>query len=513
VKLIGSEAADDSRPPLEHMSLQVRNVRKNFDGVPVLRDLSLSVHKGETVALIGSNGSGKSTLVKILTGVYSTETGAEIEVGGRSIMSGDRVMRSGSAGISVVHQDAPLVPSMTVAQAIALQVGFPVRRGILIPRLLRAQAREILDACSVPVGPDSLVAQLSAGERAMVLLALALTVTDKGSKACVILDEATASLSQEDADRFLGLVRRATEHGVGVLMVTHRLDEVHRYCDRVLVLRNGTVAFEGSPDVEPRELVRHMIGTSASERTVVKKRTASSNGASRLVAEDIEGRGLGKVSFAVEPGEILGVVGRSGGGADALLRVVAGVEAATAGHVYLDGTRSVPFRSPHSAIGRGVTYLSPDRATEGGAPSLTIAQNLRLPSASQYWFRARRAAKDVAGAITLLNVQPPNAQATFGSLSGGNQQKVLLGRWLMLHPTLLALDDPTNGVDPETRETIFRVLASLAEEGVAILLHSTEPEQIARVCHRAIVLRDGVISDELVGSRLTEEEISVASIA
>jgi ABC-type sugar transport system ATPase subunit len=510
---MSSKAADDSRPPLEHFSLQVTNARKSFGGAPVLSGLSLSVKRGEVVALIGSNGSGKSTLVKILTGVYSAETGTHVAVGDRSAMNGDKVAGSRTSGISVVHQDAPLVPSMTVAQVIALQVGFPMRGGFLVPSLLRAQARKVLSACAVPVDPDAKVARLSAGERAMVLLALALNVTDRGSSACVILDEATASLSQEDADRFLLLVKRAADAGAGVLMVTHRLDEVRRYCDRVVVLRDGSVVFEGSPDVEPRELVRHMIGASASERTTLQERVSSANTTSRLSAQNLEGPSLASVSFSLEPGEILGVVGRPGGGAGALLRVVAGVDPASGGRITLDGHGLAPFRSPHAAIKKGVMYLSPDRATEGGAPSLSVAQNMRLPAASHYWFRRRKAAADASKAIAQLNVQPPDPSAPFGSLSGGNQQKVLLGRWLLLRPTILALDDPTNGVDPETRETIFRVLTKLADEGVAIIFHSTEPEQIARLCHRALVVREGRIADELTGSRLTEEEISVASVA
>jgi ABC-type sugar transport system ATPase subunit len=327
------------------------------------------------------------------------------------------------------------------------------------------------------------------------------------------LDEATASLSQEDADRFLLLVKRAADAGAGVLMVTHRLDEVRRYCNRVVVLRSGNVVFEGSPDTEPMELVRRMIGTNASERTIAKERDRTKISASRLAAEDLAGPSLSGASFSIDPGEILGVVGRPGGGADALLRIVAGVDPASSGHIALDGQRRAPFRSPHAAIKKNVMYVSPDRASEGGAASLSVAQNMRLPAASHYWFRRRKASTDVAKAIAQLNVQPPDPTAPFGSLSGGNQQKVLLGRWLLLHPTLLALDDPTNGVDPETRETIFRVLTALADEGVAIMFHSTEPEQIARLCHRALVLREGRIADELMGSRLTEEEISVASIA
>jgi ABC-type sugar transport system ATPase subunit len=497
--------------------LAARSVSVSFGGVTVLRDAAIEVAGGEILGLLGANGSGKSTLVKVLTGVYRADPGASLTVNDATIpVDSFGPLGARAAGVRVVHQEAPLIGQMTVAETIALDIGFPTRASLIQGRRLRAEAERTLAGAGVDLDPDRVASGLTAGERATLSFALALADVDT-SRAVLILDEATASLSTADAERFLDRVRAEVDKGLAVVMVTHRLPEVRRYCDWAMVLSDGEVAASGpAAEFDERRLVRAMVGRHPKEREVEPAAPEAAadldRGGGTLKVTGLRGRGIHGVDFSLSPGEILGVGGRAEGGASELLRMLAGIDPREGGEIELDGTR-IGAGGPRSALVRGIAYISPDRLSEGGVPNMTVAENLILPQVDGYWMKARRAKADVARMIELLDVRPANPDALFDTLSGGNQQKVLIARWLLMDPRVLVLDDPTAGVDPNTREVLFSLLRRSADEGLSIVIRSTEPEQLARLCDRVIVLRDGVVVEELAGGLEHTEEISLATYA
>jgi ABC-type sugar transport system ATPase subunit len=329
----------------------------------------------------------------------------------------------------------------------------------------------------------------------------------------LILDEATASLTTADATRFLDHVRHAADRGLAVLMVTHRLTEVEQYCDEMVVLRDGvSVARFDRQSFDQREVIHAMIGEAAQSRSSDHDASPRDTQARHLDIEHLSGDVLQDITLSVEPGEILGIAGRAGEGAAELLRAIAGLEPQVRGRVKL-GDANLDLRSPRGPIAEGICFISADRFKEGGIAQMTVAENLTLPKTERYGMGLARANRDADRMIAQLDVRPSTREATFGNLSGGNQQKVILARWLLLNPHVLLLDDPTVGVDPHTRDVIFATITSLALAGRIILIRSSEPEQLALHCSRVVVLRDGRITQELIGTDLNAEKISFATFA
>ncbi len=494
--------------------LSIRNLSVSFGSHRALDSLDLDLRPGRVVALLGANGSGKSTTVKALTGINPVDPGASIRLNG-SPLGADALTpgESQRRGIRVVHQESPLVSDLTVAEAMAVNLGFPTTGGFIRWRALERQSRQRLEEFGIGIDVQRLCRTLTASERALVSLAIALGDISVET-AVLILDEATASLSTGDAERFLSHVREVADRGLAVLMVTHRLPEVREHCDEMVVLRDGAlVAAFDRESFDEREVVRAMVGPEpvAADQPQTSSPATSTSG-NGLVVTGLTGDGVEAASFRAGSGEVLGIAGRSGGGASEILRLVGGIRGATDGVFELGGEPAV-IRTPRQAVELGIFYISADRLTEGGVPTLTVAENLVLPRIERYGLGRSRQVRDVARMMTALDVRPPDASVPFGSLSGGNQQKVLLARWLLLEPRVLLLDDPTVGVDPNTREIMFRSLRSLADAGTTILLRSSEPEQLARLCERVLVVRDGRIAGELTDSHVTTEEISLATYA
>lgn len=508
-----SLAASSSTDHTGQPRLSACGVSVTFAGTTVLRSADLRVDGGEVVGLLGANGSGKSTMVKVLTGVYRADSGSQLQIGGRSVsLAGFGPGRAHELGVRVVHQEAPLIPTMTVADMIGLQLEFPVVGPLIKQRELEARAVDALEACEVSVDPRRRAGSLTAAERALVSLAVVLADV-RPSDATLILDEATASLSTADAGRLLDRVKALAEEGLAVLMVTHRLPEIHDYCHEAVVLRDGEVVDRrASSELDDRELVRVMAGPHARPLAHGDRSTrapeSSAGVAALLEVRGLSGSGVRDIDLAIGRGEIVGVTGRDGAGE--LLRLIAGIERRTAGKVSTaDGTEV--GAGPRGALDAGIVYLSSDRLSEGGVTSMSVAENIVLPRIERFGVLGRGKAEVVADVMRLLDIRPPDPRIRFGSLSGGNQQKVLIGRWLSLNPCVLVLDDPTAGVDPATRERIFALVAESASRGVGILLRSTEPEQLARLCSRVLVVRDGVLASALTGDLVNPEEISLAT--
>jgi ribose transport system ATP-binding protein len=494
--------------------LSVRNLSVRFGTNLALDSLDLDIPAGRIVALLGANGSGKSTTVKALTGINRVSSGCCVIVGG-VVLTSDALnpIAMRRRGVRVVHQEAPLIGDLTVAEAIAVNLGFPTAIGFIRWNELAQTALRRLGEFGVDIDPSRLCRTLNPSERALVSLAIALGDIEVDS-AVLILDEATASLSTADATRFLDHVRDAADRGLAVLMVTHRLPEVRRYCDEMVVLRDGvTVARFGRESFDERGVVHAMVGEAAQSRGDDRDAPPSRNAQARgLDVQGLSGEVLRDVTLNVQPGEIVGIAGRPGGGAAELLRALAGLEPEARGRVAL-GEVNLDLRSPRGPLGQGVCFISADRLNEGGIAEMTVADNLTLPKTERYGMGRTRPKRDADRMIAQLDIRPSARDEPFGKLSGGNQQKVILGRWLLLDPDVLLLDDPTVGVDPYTRETIFATITSLARSGAIILIRSSEPEQLARHCTRVVVIRDGRVTREFIGADLNTEKISLATFA
>jgi len=498
---------------------------KAFAGVRALDSVDIQIGHGDIHALLGANGSGKSTLVKVLTGVYQPDRGT-ISVGSRSLPAIVSPHQAGQLGIAVVHQEAPLIDTMTIAECIALFRGYPARGGRVLWGRLHAETVEMLARFGVRVDPRMLAGKLSPAERALVALVIALDQVKTGLE-LLILDEVTASLQEDQARSFLERVSAIAAAGTPVLMVTHRLAELHGRATQVTVLRDGRVVHAAPAGAaDDHALIGLMIGRKVTPQSgmaapaatgsvrrlwgeaTTTDGTAPALGEVVLDVAHLASRFMTDVTFSVRRGEIVGVAGLVENGIAELPQILGGLQPRRAGSVTIAGHALAVRSSPREAIDAGLALLPVDRLRSGGVATLPVTDNALLPQLGRYWHAGRRERDVLARLIEGLDVRPPVPGTLFGRLSGGNQQKVLLGKWLLLRPSVLVLEDPTSGVDPNARAKIFEVLRDAAREGVGILFLSTEPEQLADMCGRVLILRDGVVATELSGGELDQEAIS-----
>ncbi|OZE26746.1 hypothetical protein CH278_27015 [Rhodococcus sp. 05-2254-5] len=493
--------------------LAVRNLTVSYGQHEVVHGIDFDVERGSIVSLLGANGSGKSTTVKALTGVNPLHSKSQITFNDSPIRAKDLTpVAARKIGIRVVHQESPLIANMTVAEMTALHTGFPLVGATFVQkRTLARKTEDILREFDVAVHPNTLCADLTAGERALVSLVISMAGISP-ERALLVLDETTAPLSTREAARLLDRVRGVADRGLSVLMVTHRLPEVREYSDRTIVLRDGRVVSNIGADEFSEDAVIHaMVGGAAhiaSSHNHDRSRGLTDRPA--LVLEKLSGNVSRELSLTVGAGEILGVTGRSGEGASELLRLIGGIESTQAGTTKIDGN-CAPISGAREAIKAGIFYLSLDRLNEGGIALMPVHDNVVLPRVERYGANRRRAASDVDRMIRELDIRPADPTVPYASLSGGNQQKVLLARWLLLEPQILLLDDPAVGVDPNTREIIFDTLRELAARGTTVIIRSSEPEHLVRLCDRVIVVNGGRIVEELTDLNL--EDISRATYA
>jgi ribose transport system ATP-binding protein len=505
------------------MAVAAQGISKSFPGTRALDRVDLRVGAGEVHALLGANGSGKSTLVKVLSGVYQPDEG-ELRIGDRTVRAIDSPNEAHELGIAVVHQESPLVDTLTVAECVALFRGYPTHRGRIRWRNVRRDTRELLDRFGIGVDPGTLAGLLSPAERALVALAIALDRIEahSGDVSLLILDEVTASLPEDQAADYLTQVGTLARSGTPVLMVTHRLSELHDLATQVTVLRDGRrVHHDVAGAVDDDALVRHIVGaereaTAAAVARVdrvaaVEQLWKGRHGKGRrivLEAEHLVGELVRDATFSLGAGEIVGIGGLAESGVGELPQLLSGAMRRTGGTLRVDGREIPADASPGDVIDAGLALLPADRLRSGGIASLSVKENVVLPDARRYWHRGNAERATLRHLIERLDVRPPSAAALFGSLSGGNQQKVLLGKWLLLGPSVIVLDDPTSGVDPGARETIFSILREAASGGLSVVLFSTELEQLVAMCSRVLVLRDGAVTTELAGDELTRETVT-----
>ncbi|MET8949053.1 sugar ABC transporter ATP-binding protein [Streptomyces sp. NPDC004542] len=485
--------------------VRIRGLGKRFGGTVALAGVDLDVHAGSVLALLGPNGAGKSTLIKVLAGVHHADSGL-ITVDGHPLGT-----EAASRRMSFIHQDLGLVEWMTVAENVALTTGYPRRAGLISWRRTRERAADALGTVAGHLDPGTPVARLGPAERSLVAIARALAARAK----LIVLDEPTARLPAPDCARLFRVLHALRDRGHAVLYVSHRLDEVYRVADAFAVLRDGRLVSHGPlAGHSPARLVRDIVGE---EPAHYRPATAPAGGPAVLVLDGVRTAGAGPVSLELRAGEVLGLVGLTGAGHMDLGRALAGSRPLLDGRALLGGRPYRP-RTVAGAVRLGVGFVSGDRLREGCAADLTVRENLLAnpraggrPALS--WTGPRR---ERAEAVTLMEryaVRPPDSEAPLATLSGGNQQKVMIGRWLRVSLRLLILEEPTASVDLGAKAAIYRLLDEALAAGLAVLLVSTDFEEVTRVCRRAVVLVRGAVTAELSGPALTVAGLTRAASA
>lgn len=504
----------------QEIVLQGEHLSKSFGGDRVLTDVGIELRAGEVHALIGANGSGKSTFVKILSGTHSPDEGS-ITLGGVRQGSLKSPTYAWSQGIRIVHQEAPLIDALRVSECIALIRGYGSRRGGPINwRSVRREAKAVLRSAGLDINPDELAGELSSSERALVSLALSMHHDDDNPARILILDEASASIPADEAGRLLQQVRKLANGGLSVLMVTHRLKEVSDFADTLTSLNAGQANYSGPATLSRAEMIELItwVDQSASARSSASAPRVEAGEASvapldvTLPSIDILGlttEHLRDVSFSVGAGEVLGLVGGPDSGIEELpLALVGALPRARGVITTTAGTQKIPV-SPRDALRRGIVLVPRDRLRQGVIGSLAITENVLLPAVRRYWHRKKLAREVVESVLEDFDVHPRNPAVLARELSGGNQQKVIVGKWLNCNPRLLILDDPTLGVDPVSRKAMFSVLKLKARRsGIGVILLSSEPEQLVEESDRLLAFSDGRVVEELTGSAISHAAVA-----
>jgi len=488
--------------------LEFSSITKTFGGTSALSEVSLVLQAGEILALLGENGAGKSTLIKTLAGIYRPD-GGEIRFRGEPFVN-QPPKPNRRQPIAFIHQDLGLIEWMTVAENVGLAQGFSMRSRLIDWRRTEDCAREALRLVGCEFDPSIRVHDLTRTEKSLVAIARALAVEAD----VLVLDEPTASLPADEVERLFKAIRPLRERGVAMIYVSHRLDEIFRIADRVAVLRDGRlVGQKPVRDTTPDELIEMIVGRKADQLFV---KAESKPGEAIVRARDLACRQAGPVSFDVRKGELLGLVGLRGAGQELVGRALFGCEAFT-GEITI-GTNAPDLSSPVAAMRSGVGLIARDRTEESVAMSLSLRENTFLnPQASGrrlFSFLPPSSEAAMARAIgERVGLRPNDQSLPIEALSGGNQQKVVVGRWLATDRQLLIAEDPTAGVDVGAKAEIYRLIARALEAGLAVIVVSTDFEEIAHICHRALVFSRGRIVRELRGVQLTTSAVIAAASA
>ncbi len=486
-------------------AIRLHGLSKSFGATRALSDVNFTMAAGRVHALCGGNGSGKSTLIKILAGVEQADAG-EIEIDGRRF-NARRLDPAWSAehGLHFVHQSVGAFATMTVADNLAL--GTKYDKHVLGPinnRRLYARTQAVLDRFEIHASPRATMGELSQATRTMVAIARALQHEDAAGRGVLVLDEPTASLPAQETAFLLDTIRRYGERGHTVLLVTHRLAEVSAVADDITVLRDGRhVETYPVQRHSEAELVRMITGQ---DRSDVADDGRRPNARARLRLEQVSAGPLTGIDLTVDEGEIVGIAGLLGSGRSSLLRALFGVVPIKAGAAYLDGDR-LHLRGPKQAVRRGIGYVPEDRAADAAFPDMDLRENITTPALSRYasalGMNIRRERATTQTALGVYGVRAPSTRVRFGTLSGGNQQKVVLARWLELQPKLLLLDEPTQGVDVGARASVHALLRRAAAAGTTALVVSSDPVELVELCDRVIGVSRGRVNGSLSGAALT----------
>jgi simple sugar transport system ATP-binding protein len=489
--------------------LEIRGLSKTFPGVKALQSVDFTVRRGEVHALMGENGAGKSTLIKVLTGVYPRDGGTfrldGTEIDPRSTKDAEAV------GISTVYQEVNLIPHLSIAENICLGRQ-PTRFGVIRWGAMARQAEAALARVDLKIDVTQSLSSYSIAIQQLTAIARALDVSAK----LLVLDEPTSSLDEKEVEELFKVIRKLRAQGMGIVIVTHFLDQVYAVSDRITVLRDGKLVGEYETAKLPKfELVSRMVGRELVKMQAVQREAAGAASKEKQSAF-LELQGFGRpgsvapLDMTIGKGEVVGLAGLLGSGRTETARLIFGIDRARSGELRVEGQKA-SLRSPRQAIRLGFAFTPENRKVDGIIPRLSVRENIILAlQARQGIARAipRKRQGEIADEfIKLLGISTPGAEQLVVNLSGGNQQKVLLARWLAMQPRLLILDEPTRGIDVGAKAEIEKLVQSLREKGMSILFISSELEEVARGCQRVVVLRDRVKVGELQGGDISEESI------
>ena len=510
-----SEDRAASEPPV----LRISGLSKSFGGARALDDVSLAVRHGEVHGLLGQNGSGKSTLIKILCGFHAPDGSPVIEIDGRPVSLPVSVASLRAHGVAFVHQHLGLMPSLTVLENLMLSELAAGGRGYIDWRAEARRARDLFARYEIDLDPLAPLSDLTPVARAQVAIVRAFDELrrDKAkshARGLLVLDEPTPFLPAHDVEVLFRLVREIVADGASVIFVSHDIDEVLEITDRATVLRDGRVAgvFK-TAQVSKAEVIRLIVGRSVDLDAMrpPQKTLASPS----IVISDLAGGGLAPFSLSLAPGEVVGLTGLIGSGYDEVIYRLYGASPASSGTLVLDGeTVAVARLDPQRAIARGCVLIPGDRLQSGAVATLSVSENVNQPvfgAISRAWALSDTALlRNAANLAARFDVRPRDPQTLLGSLSGGNQQKVVLAKWFQTRPRLILLDEPTQGVDVGARAQVFAAVAEAAAQGAAVLCASSDYEQLTAICDRVVVFARGRVVAELGGSTISKAAIAQA---
>ena len=485
--------------------LSIEGLSKTYPGVRALDGVDLHLFAGEVHALLGENGAGKSTLIKVLTGVTSRDAG-RFRLDGVEIAPAD-VAQAAALGIGTVYQEVNLAPNLSVADNLLLGRQ-PMRFGFVDRRAMRRRAQEIVARYGLDINVATPLGQFSVAVQQIIAIARAVDLSAR----VLILDEPTASLDQHEVELMFGVLRGLRDQGMAILFVTHFLDQVYAISDRITVLRNGRRVAERMAASLPRlELVQLMLGRELSEVALHRQKSSETAGETLVSFEGFgKRRYLAPFDLSIRRGEIVGVAGLLGSGRTETAKLMFGIEKAETGSIRMAG-RPIRIRSPREAVRHGFGYLPEERKTEGIVGALSVRENIVLAlQARRGWLRRmpRRQTQAIADRyIKLLDIRTPDSERPIQFLSGGNQQKALLARWLVTEPQFLILDEPTRGIDVGAHAEIIRLIEQLCADGLALLVISSELEEITAYSDRVVILRDRAHIAELGGDEISTSRI------
>ena len=491
--------------------LSVKKLSKSFPGVKALDNVQFELKSGEIMALLGGNGAGKSTVIKCMTGVYTSDTGT-IELAGESIrnLSAEAVQ---AKGISTVHQEVNLIPTLTIAENIYLGRQ-PIKRGRIDWATMNSDAQTLLNSMNIKLDVTHILGDYPIAIQQMIAIARGVNMSAK----VLILDEPTASLDSQEVEQLFVLMRELKERGIGIVFVTHFLDQVYAVCDRITVLRNGQyVGVYETEKLTQMDLIGHMLGKVLSnEKTSRKIHTLPEDAAPFLSAEGLGKKGMIEpCDMSIHMGQTLGLAGLLGAGRSELAKLLFGIEKPDVGEILLEG-KPIKFKNPYDAIKNGLAFCPEDRKVEGIIGELSVMENMILAlQAKQGWHRAlsRKQQQEIAKKfIRSLNIVTSDFDKPVSELSGGNQQKVILARWLASNPSLLILDEPTRGIDVGAKSEVLQIIKELCEQGMALMVISSELDEVVDFSDRVVVLKDRRKIAELEGDEITPQSL-MAKIA
>ncbi|MGI8473912.1 ribose ABC transporter ATP-binding protein RbsA [Pectobacterium brasiliense] len=488
--------------------LQLQGITKSFPGVKALSGAALNVYPGKVMALVGENGAGKSTMMKVLTGIYRKDAGSIHFLGQEVDFSGPKA--SQEAGIGIIHQELNLIPQLTIAENIFLGREFTNRFGRIDWNKMYAEADKLLKRLNLRYGSRRMVGDLSIGDQQMVEIAKVLSFESK----VIIMDEPTDALTDTETASLFSVIKELQSQGCGIVYISHRLKEIFEICDDITVFRDGQFIGERPvSDLEEDTLIEMMVGRKLEDQY---PRSNKVPGEVRLKVQNLSGPGVDSVSFTVRKGEILGVAGLMGAGRTELMKILYGALPRTGGNVTLDG-RDVVTRKPQDGLANGIVYISEDRKRDGLVLGMSVKENMSL-TALRYFSHAGGRLKHaeeqltVADFIRLFNVKTPSMEQPIGLLSGGNQQKVAIARGLMTRPNVLILDEPTRGVDVGAKKEIYQLINQFKEEGLSIILVSSEMPEVLGMSDRIIVMHEGRLSGDFPIEQATQEALMAAAV-